>query len=143
MKKLWTIVLILVSITGYTQKRELPLEVKSAFETKYKEARLGSWWELSELYYFDYSSKGGNYTAVFNQQGKWLETAETISEMEVPAELSSYIRSNFPSGSICICEKVETAENQKFLRISILDEGNIDRVIKADLNGNNIEIQET
>ena len=45
--------LMLVSITGYTQKRELPVEVKSAFETKYQEARLGSWWELSELYYFD------------------------------------------------------------------------------------------
>lgn len=138
MKKLWTLVLVLACFTGYAQEGDPPLEVKSAFDIKYQEARLDNWWMENELYYFDYYKNGGSYTAVFDQQGEWLETAETISELEVPGDVNEYIRSNFPTGKICICEKVESVENQKFLRVTLIEKGNVSRVVRADLDGTNI-----
>jgi hypothetical protein len=140
MKTLWTLVLVLAGFTGYTQDGDLPLDVKSAFDIKYQEARLDNWWVENELYYFDYILNGGSYIAVFDEQGNWRETAETISELEVPGDVNEYIRSNFPTGKICICEKVESAENQKYLRVSLIEKGNISRVLSADLDGKNIAV---
>jgi len=142
MKLIWTIVLVLASITGYTQEGALPLEVKSAFDTKYQATKIGDWWLDNELYYLDFNFKGSSYIAIYNGQGAWLETAETISELDVPGDLKAYIRSNFPSGRICICEKVQTPGSQPYLRITLLDTGNVDRVLRADLEGKNIVLQE-
>jgi len=140
MKTLWTLVLMLVCFTGYTQEGDLPLEVKSAFDIKYQEARLVNWWVENELFYFDYTLNGGSYTAVFDRQGDWYETAETISELEVPGDVNEYIRSNFPTGKICICEKVESVEKQKYLRVTLIEKGNLSRVVRADLDGTNITL---
>ena len=143
MKQLWTIALILVCIAGYTQPGDLPPEVGSAFKAKYEDARIGDWWEENQLYHIDFIFKGGSYFAVFDLQGTWIETAETISEFAVPAALREYIRSHFPSGTICYCEKVESSDLKQFLRVSLIDKGNVDRVIRSDLDGNNIMVQET
>jgi len=143
MKKLWIIALILVCISGYAQPENLPLEVRSAFQAKYTDARIGDWWEENQLYHIDFIFQGGSYFAVFDLQGAWIETAETISEMEIPGDLRGYIRSNFPSGNICYCERVENAKMQIFLRVSLIDAGNVERVIRSDLEGRNIVLQET
>jgi len=142
MKKLWIIALMLVCISGYAQQENMPLEVESAFQAKYTNARIGDWWVEDHLYHIDFIFQGGSYFAVFDLQGAWIETAETISEFEIPGELREYIRSNYPSGSICYCERVENAQRQLFLRIGIIDAGNVDRVIRSDLEGNNIVLQE-
>lgn len=141
MKKIWTIVLLLVCITGYTQEGNLPLEVKSAFDAKYQVAKIEDSRVENELYYLDFTLKGGSYTAVFDRQGAWLECAETISELDIPGAMMLNIRTNFPSWKICICEKVETSEKKQYLRVTLIDVGNVDRVIKADLDGENIALQ--
>jgi len=143
MKKLWTMVLMLVGISGYAQPENLPVEVGSAFLAKYNKAKTIDWWVENQQYYIDFVLGGGSYFAVFDQQGGWIETAETISEMEIPAELRGYIRSHFSSGSICICEKVENAQMQKFLRVSLIDADNVEHVLRSDLDGNNIVLLET
>ena len=142
MRKIWTIMLVLACFTGLAQEGELPLEVKSAFDKKYQDTRIGDWWAVNQLYYLDFNYKGGSYIAVYDGQGTWLETAETISELEIPGDLNEYIRSTFPSGRICICEKAETPEMQKFLRVTLLDAGNVERVIRANLDGKNAVVQE-
>jgi len=135
--------LALVCITGYTQEGDLPLEVKSAFDTKYQAVKIEDWRVENEQYYIDFTSKGGSYTALFDRQGAWLESAETISELDIPATMMLTIRTNFPSGNICICEKVETSEKQQYLRVTLIDAGNVDRVIRADLDGKNIKLQDS
>ena len=142
MKKLWTIALLMICITGYTQEGELPREVEYAFQTKYNDARLGDYWVENQMYYFDFTFQGGSYIAVFDRQGTWKETAETISELDIPEALKRYIRVNFPSGNICFCEQVEIPEMQIYLRVTIIDAGNVDRVIRSDLEGTKITILE-
>lgn len=143
MKKLLIAVQILVSIAGYAQPAELPREVDSAFKTKYTGSRMAGWWEENELYYIDFMLQGGSYIAVFDPQGSWKETAETISELEIPAEIRSYIRSNFPSGTISFCELVEAPGMPKYLRVNVIDAGNVVRIIRSDRDGTNIVLQET
>lgn len=139
MKKLWIIALMLVCISGYAQPGDLPREINSAFQVKYTGARIADWWLENDLYHIDFAFQGGSYFAVFDPQGAWIETAETISEMAIPADLREYIRSNFPSASICYCEKVDTPDLKQFLRVGLIDKGNIDRLVRSDLDGKNIE----
>jgi len=143
MKRLLLIVLILECISGYSQPKELPGDIDSAFKTKYTDSRIAGWWVENEMYYIDFTRQGGSFIAVFDQQGTWKETAETISEMDIPADLRSYIRTNYPSGTISYCEEVEAPGMQKCLRVNIIDAGNIERVIRSDRDGTNIVVQET
>lgn len=141
MKKIWTILMIMACLKGYAQEGDLPGAVKSAFENKYQDVRIESWWVENQLFYMDFNFQGGSYTTVFDEQGSWKETAETISEFMIPGELREYIRSNFPSGSICFCEKVETPDKQQYLRVTLIDQGNVDRILRSDMEGKNIVLQ--
>jgi hypothetical protein len=143
MKRLLVAIQVLVCIAGYAQPAELPREVDSAFKTKYTGSRMAGWWEENELYYIDFILQGGSFIAVFDPQGSWKETAETISELEIPAEIRSYIRSNFPSGTISFCELVEAPGIPKYLRVNVIDAGNVLRIIRSDRDGKNISVQET
>jgi hypothetical protein len=143
MKKLWNMALMLICISGYTQDGELPREVQTAFQAKYGDVRIGDWWLENQLYYIDFNFQGGSYIAVFEMQGTWKETAEIISEMYLPEALKAYIRKNLPTATICYCEEVETPGMKKFLRINLIDAGHVDRVIKSDQDGKNIEILDT
>jgi hypothetical protein len=140
MKKLWTITLLLLCIAGFTQEGDLPREVESAFQGKYTNTRIGDWWVDNQLYYIDFNFRGGSYIIVFDQLGIWKETAEIISEAEIPEALKRYIRTNFPSGKISFCEQVESSEKQKYLRINLIDVGNVERVIRSDTGGNEIVV---
>lgn len=138
MKHLWTLALVVQCITGFSQEGELPRAVESAFQAKYNDTRIGDWWMENQLYFIDFNLRGDSYTAVFDAQGIWKETAEIISELDIPEALKRYIRTNFPTGRICYCEQVETIETQKYLRINLIDTGNVERVIRSDQDGNNI-----
>ena len=138
MKHLWTLALVMQCISGLPQERELPRAVESAFQAKYIDIPVGDWWSENQLYFIDYNLRGGSYTAVFDALGIWKETAEIISELDIPESLKRYIRANFPSARICYCEQVESTGPLKFLRINLIDTGNIEWVIRSDQDGNNI-----
>ena len=142
MKLIWTVLLLVASVTGYTQEGELPSSVKSAFDTKYPATKISDWWLENELYYLDFNFKGGSFIAIFSGQGSWLETAETISELDIPGDVNAYIRSHCPSGRISFCEKVETPERRLYLRVTLIDAENVYRVLSADLQGKNIVLEE-
>lgn len=141
MKLIWTILLLVASATGYTQEGELPPAVKSAFDTKFPATKISDWWLDNESYYLDFNFKGGSFIAIFNDQGAWLETAETISELDIPGEVNAYILSHYPSGRISFCEKVESPEKQLYLRVTLLDAENVCCVLSADLQGKNIVVE--
>lgn len=50
MKRLCIVALILVCISGYSQPKNLPMEVVTAFQEKYLGARAGDWWVENQLY---------------------------------------------------------------------------------------------
>ena len=143
MKVFVAIALLMLSISGYTQQANLPPEIEAAFKAKYKEVHLADFWIDKQMYYLDFTLKGGSFIAVFDQQGVWKETAETIPELDIPEALNKHIRANHPSARICFCEKVEAPEIQKYLRVTLMDTGNVALVIESDLEGKRIKVIES
>ena len=80
------------------------------------------------------------FTSVFDQDGVWKETAEIISDMYLPSSIQTYIKKNYPSGTIGYCEDVETSAPVHFLRVNLID-GNRSVVLKSDKEGNNISLE--
>ena len=76
MKHLWILALVMQCITGFPQEGELPRAVESAFQLKYTDTPIGDWWLENQLYYIDFKLRGASYTAVFDGQGTWKETAQ-------------------------------------------------------------------
>ena len=81
------------------------------------------------------------YSAVFKTDGTWLETAEMISDMDLPASLRDYIRKNYPQGSISYSEKVQSNDKTQFLRVN-LDFKESSYIIRSNLDGTNIRMLE-
>jgi len=140
MRKLLTLVLVLLSAAGYSQVGQLPENIKTAFQEKYSDIKIGDWWLDNEMYYIDFTLLGGSYTSVYDQNGTWKETSQIISDMDIPVSLTDYIHKRFPAGKISYCEEVETTGMNKFLRLYLIDTGNVTQIIKSDLDGKNTEI---
>lgn len=119
----------------------LPEKVVQSFREKYPASRQEGWWLENNLFHIDFSSKGHYYTALFDGEGEWKETAEIISEMDIPQVLQDYIRANFPSGNISYCEEVENNELKNFIRVNLFDQGNVLVIICCDRGGKNITVQ--
>jgi len=143
MKKIFFLFLVLFCMTGYSQEKDLPQKVASAIQEKYAGARIEAWWFENEFYYIDFAIAGRSYTAAFDQDGVWKETAEIISEMDLPQSLNDFLKSSYPSGRISYCEEVEDRDLQKFIRVSMLDAENNFHTIHSDRDGKNIVIQPT
>jgi hypothetical protein len=143
MKRNIIIGLLFICAMAYTQNGTLPQAVESALKEKYPVTKFEGWWAEDDTYYIEFNYKGHSYTSAFGQDGTWKETAETISEMDIPQSLKEYIRDAFPSGKISYCEEVETGDMKKYLRVNLFDSSNILRVIWCDPDGLNIRIQES
>ena len=123
------------------QDEELPEKVVQSFREKYPASRQEGWWLENNLFHIDFSSNGHYYTALFDGAGEWKETAQIISEMDLPQSLKNYIRANFPSGTISYCEEMESNDLKKFLRVNLFNQGNVLLIICSDRDGKNITLQ--
>ncbi len=142
MKNVLVIIMVLVSISGYAQEKKLPPGVDSAFHAKYADTRIASWWVEEESYFLDFSLKGHSYIAAYDTKGNWIETAEIISEFEIPQAMRDFIKKKYPSAQMSYCELVEKAGVNKFFRANLLDKGYVLHVICCDKDGKNIVVQE-
>ena len=139
MKTVIFFALLGISLTARCQDNKVPEKVDSAFKTKYPETKVDDWSLENSYYSFEFYKRGSMFTAVFNKDGVWIETAEVISDMSLPASLQAYIKKNYPSGSISYCEDVETHDSTHFLRVNLVS--NLKAVvIRSDRDGNNISV---
>jgi hypothetical protein len=114
--------------------------VQTAFSGRYPGMSVDSWTTSDSLYSLDFYKGGTMYTAVFKEDGAWLETSEIISDMDLPAPLQDYIKKNYPQGSISYSEKVEESNKSRFLRVT-LDYRESTYIIRSNLDGTNIRVQ--
>ena len=139
MKKILILAFIFSCAYAFTQDEILPQTIESAFKNKYPTSKLDGWRYEEELYYIDFIAKSISYTSVFNEEGEWLETSESISDFDIPATLKDYIKHNYPQGNISYSEKVVTKDNQNIIRANIYNDMEF-IVIQCDNNGTNIKV---
>ena len=131
------IILIATSLYLSAQETELPRDVQAAFKSKYPDQPIDSWNAGDGQYSLDFYRGGTMFTAVFKEDGTWMETAEIISDMDLPATVQDYIKKNYAQGSISYSERVERNDKSRFLRIN-LDFKDASYIIQSNLDGTNI-----
>lgn len=137
MKTLITMAIALVFAFSMAQEPVLPDVVKTKFEIKYPESKLDDWWFENHLYHISYTYHPYSYTAVFDTLGLWQETSELISDFDIPAGMKNYLKEKYPSGTISYCEKVQTKDDLKFIRVNFYDKNQI-LIFHCDNTGRNI-----
>ncbi|WP_163325374.1 hypothetical protein [Draconibacterium mangrovi] len=138
MKKLIAVALLFSCLLAVAQEKKLPQKIVTALENKYQEAEIENWVLVGDMYYLDFNLISKSYKSIFDSEGIWIETAENISELDIPVELANFISENFEAGIVPYCEKVETPEHQ-FIRVSLY---NSDKffVLQCEDDGSNIKI---
>jgi hypothetical protein len=114
MKKLMTLLMIMSStILGSCEQKLNPSsEVINAFEKKVANAEDVEWEYDSEdkLWEVVYRVEQTEFSATFDENGKWLETEKTIGFSELPAELREVLEALYSDYNIEELEWVDTPE---------------------------------
>ncbi len=98
MKKLFVSVSVVLAMVVCTeaQKKEAPQSVKSAFEQQFKNVSGVKWdQEKTGEWEAEFKMNGKEYSANFDEQGKWLETEYEINENQIPAAVKNTINTSF------------------------------------------------
>jgi len=107
--------ILLILIFSYSAICSLtaqPEAVHNAFGVKFPNAVQVIWgngngteWEA------DFMIDGSKYSALFDLQGKWIETIRIIKLFELPQDVRNSIVTNFPHWEIAELNKIEKANS--------------------------------
>jgi hypothetical protein len=119
---------LLISFMGYTQKitlEKVPASVKQSFATKFPAATDAKYEMKNKDYAVTFKDKGVGTCANFDPTGKWLETKTSISESDLPQEVSTSVAKDFAGFTISEVAKVETTDKPLIYKIDLKkgDEG--------------------
>ncbi len=140
MRTVLLFILLSLSVIAQNQVKQLPENITAAFMARNPDFKIDDWSFDNGLYSLEFYKRGSMFTSVFDQDGVWKETAEIISDMNLPSSIQVYIKKNYPSGTIGYCEEVETSAPVHFLRVNLID-GNRSVVLKSDKDGNDISLE--
>lgn len=132
------ILMLFALVRIYGQEAKLPQNIETNLKEKYPGAKIDDWWFEKELYSINFTFVQNSYTAVYDQNAEWQETSEIISDFDIPSNLGLYLKQNYPEGKISYCERVETREKLKFIRVNFFDKNQL-LLIQCDSEGKNIK----
>ena len=141
MKKLLISSLLFACVLLSAQEGELRPIVDSSFKAMYPDSRLEDWWTEDGQYHICFTITPHSCTAVFDSTGIWMETSEIISDFDIPLTLKNYLKQNYPCCTISYCEKVETKESLRFIRVNFYNNNQL-MIIQCDNTGRNIRMPE-
>lgn len=107
------IVLVFAAATtiAFTTKDKVPQAVKDAFAKKFPTAKKVDWEKESDKEWeAEFKLDKVEYSANFLEDGTWQETEHEIAETEVPQNVLSSLKSNFPGFEIEEAEISETTQ---------------------------------
>jgi len=119
MKNIHLILAMLICTMTFAQEEPLPNEINDSFYAKYPKAKYISWYNDGDNYKIDFEILSDNFTALFSNDGSWMETGKIISDLEIPDAVLSSIEKEFPDNEISYGEFIENNTGGKFYRISI------------------------
>jgi hypothetical protein len=102
----------------FAQDDELPSKVNEAFKTKYPKAKSVYGFADNNNYKIEFEIAHDTYTAIYSENGNWIETSKVISDDEVPAKAVSALNKKYQGIEISYAELVESAKDGKFYRVN-------------------------
>ena len=121
--KNYFIVLAAVIITGMSvncQGIKVPEVVKNSFAAKYpgdKEVKWGK--ENAKEFEAEFKLNNTSASANFNLDGSWVETESKIAVADLPAAVSTAIKTKYPGSPITVAEKTEQPGNKVLYEVVI------------------------
>lgn len=109
--------LLSLGLYVFSQDLQLPEPVKASFEGKYAKARHLEWYMDDEKYILEFEIASNSYTAIYEKDGKWLETGLVISDFDIPVPVTNSMKQKCPASNISYTEKVERSNGEIFYRI--------------------------
>jgi Putative beta-lactamase-inhibitor-like, PepSY-like len=127
MKKLLVVMsaFLLICLMGFTQKitpEKVPVPVKKAFATKFPAATDAKFELVNNYYNVVFNDKGVGTTAKYSPSGKWLITETSISESDLPKEVSASLAKDFADFKISAVTKVESPDKPLFYTMDLQKE---------------------
>ncbi|MFT6923382.1 MAG: hypothetical protein ACJA1C_002395 [Crocinitomicaceae bacterium] len=115
MKKV-TLTIASILLTGilFAQDYTPPSSAASAFKTKYPSGLVQEWYDNDNeiVCYFE---NGDNYgSAYFTVKGAWLRSEFTLSEEDMPNEISMSVKNKYPDAEIIEVTKIVNAKATQF-----------------------------
>jgi uncharacterized membrane protein YkoI len=114
--------------------KEVPAYVKNTFSQKFPKATKVKWdneeeneWEA------EFKMDGKEYTASFDNNGKWLETESDIESKEIPSTVKATLDKEFLGYKIKESDISET-DNGKVYEFD-LKKGDVEIEVAIDING--------
>ena len=112
--------LIAIHICSFAQEKDemnekvnVPIAVKNALAKKYPEATHVTWEKENGNYEANWGGKSGEDNSVqFTSAGNFIEIVKAISVSELPANVSTYVKSNFKGAKITEAGKVTDAKGK-------------------------------
>ena len=121
--KNYFIVLAAVIITGMSvncQGIKVPEVVKNSFATKYPGAKEVKWGkEKAKEFEAEFKLNKTSAFANFGLDGSWVETETRIAVADLPAAVSTAIKTKYPGSPITLAEKTEQPGNKVLYEVVI------------------------
>jgi hypothetical protein len=147
---------MIIGFIALAQIEELPAKIGKAFYAKYPEATNVLWLLNEKHYEIDFEISPDSYTTIYSEDGKWMETAKMILDIEVPDEAIDAVIIKYPNHEISYAEFVEKVNGEKFYRLFCSNENaffiinvTVDGIIlytdkkvsATDFNANNLDFK--
>lgn len=93
--------------------KDVPTVVKSAFESKYAQAKNVTWEKEKENYEANWGGKSGEDNSVqFTASGDFIEIEKAISVNQLPKSIDSYVKEHYKGVKITEAGKVTDAKGK-------------------------------
>lgn len=116
-KAILVIVLVFAAATtiAFTTKEKVPEAVKDAFAKKFPTVKKVDWEkENDKEWEAEFKLDKREYSANFLEDGTWQETEHEVKEAELPQQVLSSLKTNFPGYEIEEAEVAETAQRTDY-----------------------------
>ncbi len=111
MKKVITLMTLLVGFAIAVSAQAPPANVQSAFKAKFPNGKTVKWEkENANEWEAEFKQHGVEYSANFSNEGVWKETEHEMKASGLPSAVQSTLNREFPGFKVEEAEKVETPE---------------------------------
>ncbi|WP_316633107.1 PepSY-like domain-containing protein [uncultured Flavobacterium sp.] len=111
MKKLILMFAAIVMFCNCSFAMTPPKAVKGAFDKKFPTATKISWGkESAKEWEAEFTLDGIKISAVFYEDGKWLETEQEVKASALPKAVADAIKAKYPDWKIAEADKTESAK---------------------------------
>lgn len=141
MKKVFIFLIMCIATMAYAQDEETPMCVKEAFKTKFPGAKNVYWYPEETRCRIEFDLLADSYIVIYSKTGEWLETGKIVSDMEIPAIVTSSVKKKYPNCQISFAEMVVNKKGESFYRINSFN-CDADLMINVNEDGKIISTEE-